>query len=401
MTIANTPRTTANAVTEGSKVTPVDKVLWHLGEPADSPINTLLGGTRFSKDGKGTEEVPGAITKEVAEGVDYKIVEKDPLARAITVNGAIASTSTATIVVDDSSMATVGDLIRNKTTGEVMIIKSITDATTIVVGRNLGSTTHQIADDAVLFIFSFADKQGGSKRGLRSQLASPRTRYLQIFKRTFGVTGTAQAVKLDVNVTTWDEEQTQAAINHKKDIEFAFWANPAADSTTNAAGDTVNLSRGILAEIGAAGTISCSGTLDDTKLFGTVSEQIFQYGPSRKTLFADAKLRSIINKMGRDKVQITSKVNDFGMTVKTIETGHGILDMVACGAFDQFSSEYTTGFGVALDLERVKYKHLNGRDSRLMSDTQTPGDDVLEASFLTEAGLSLYTIPHHKILTVA
>lgn len=402
MAIVATARTTANTVTEGSKATPIDNVLWHLGEPGDSPLNTLLGGDKYSTTGKGTESVAGAIAKEGVSAVDYKIVEKSPLARTVTVNGAIGDTTTLTFVVVDSTNVCVGDTLRNKTTGEIMFVTAIADATHLTVRRNLGGTTVFIGASDVLAIIGYADKQGGSKRGLRSQLAVPRTRYLQIFKRTFGVTGTAQQVKLDVNTSTWDEEQTQAAINHKKDLEFSFWANPAADSTTNAAGDTVSLTRGIISEItGAAnGVIDCSGTLDDTKLFGTVAEQIFSYGPTRKTLFADAKLRSTINKMGRDKILMSVAENKFGMKVTTIETGHGTLDMVACGAFDQFQSAATVGYGVVLDLERVKYKYLNGRDSKLMTDTQTPGDDVYEASYLTECGLCLYTLEHHKIIKV-
>ena len=64
-------------------------------------------------------------------------------------NGAVASTSTTSITIDASDnnkFAVNGAVVVNSETGEVMRASADTTGTTLTVVRNIGGTTHQIAD---------------------------------------------------------------------------------------------------------------------------------------------------------------------------------------------------------------------------------------------------------------
>jgi hypothetical protein len=393
-----TTKTRANAGTEEQLDVEVSSILWHVGEPADCPLLTLIGGDLYTSGQSKPEKVEGRIKKEMSSQVDYKVIEKDPLARTVTMNGAVADTTTGTFTVASSANLTGGETIRNGKTGEIAYVHTVTSATAIVVNRNLGSTAFQVGAADVWKVVGHAVTEGSDKRNMKSQLATPRTRYNQIFKRSFGVTGTGMAVKLVTDVSLWDEEQIQAMANHKKDIEFSFWLNPAADSTTDASSNTVYISRGILAEMGTDQTYNAQGALTEDVFFGPFAEMAFEFGPKRKAFFPDARLRSKINSWPRMKLQTESMKTVYGYNVKEIDTGHGIFEMHPCGVFDEFLDDSAKGVGAVLDLDRVRMKYLEGRDSKLEQDIQTRGKDAREGQYVSEVGISLYSIKHHAYL---
>jgi hypothetical protein len=189
-------------------------------------------------------------------------------------------------------------------------------------------------------------------------------------------------------------------VNFKKDIEFSCWMNPGADSTTDASANTVYLSRGILAEIASdsEGVIGCGGALDEAMFFGTVAEQIFAYGPRRKAFFVDAKLRSMMNSWSRVKLNTVVKDTKYGVTINEIDTGHGVLEVMSAGVFQEIYADADKGIGVALDLDRIVRKFIEGRDSMLETDIQTPGTDAKEGQYVSETGFSVRSIKHHRVV---
>lgn len=400
MTIASSNKTNANLSTENLLDVEVSPVLWHTGEPTECPLVTLLGGKLYKKGVSTPEDVGGKIARQSSKEQSYKVIEKDPLARTATVNGAVADTTTTSVTVDSATNLKAGDTVKNVNTGEFMYIQSIS-TNTLTVERNVGSSSYTIGDDDTLRIVGFAHTEGAAKAAKRSQLAAARTRYLQIFKRTWGLTGTAQKVELVVDTGAWSEEQTQALANHKKDIEFSAWWNPASDSVTDSDSATVYLSRGIIEEIKASSDryTDMNGSFDPDAFFGSVCEDVFRYGPQAKDFFVNSRMRSNINKEARDKHRIISSgKNKLGVHVDEIDTGHGILRMMPCGAFNDFLSNSDQGFGVVLDLGRVKYRFLPGRDTLLESGIQTPGTDAKEGQYITEGGFSVLSLAHHHVI---
>ncbi len=395
-------KTNANASTEELLAVDVTPIIWHVGEPTEAPLITLMGGLLYFKGKNKPESVPSLVKREIADEVAYKVIEKDPLARTLTVNGAVADTTTTTITLDSNTALRVGDTIKNKTQedGEFCFVTAVdSGGADITVKRNIGSTTKEVADNDKFEIVGFAATDGGVKASIKAQLAAPRERRTQIFKRSFGVTDTLKNVVLETkNVDAWDEEKTQALVEHKKDMEYSFWYNPGADSTTDADTNTVNLTRGIVAELAGDSTITWEESISENDFFGPIAEQIFEYGPTKKTAFVDSRFKSIIGDWSRVKQQTRPKESVYGINIITLETNHGILDIMTNGVFNKFSPDTQKGLMVVLDLERVTYKHIKNRDTKYEDMIQTPGTDAREAQYVTEGGLLLKSLLHHKLV---
>ena len=392
----------ANASSEGRLDIDVSPVIWHLAEPTDTPLNTLVGGDLYS-DGKSTPtKVAGKIKKEVALETSYKVIEKNPLARTWVGGAAVADTTTTTVPMVNAAGIQAGMLLRaqNQAAPEVLLVITYTSSTSLECRRNLGSTAYTIAAGTTFVCIGFASKQGGSKRSIRAQLADPRTRYAQIFKNTYGISGSLDQSKLVVDINAWDEEMKQAGREHQMDKEYAFWFNAAADSSTDSGSNTVYMTRGIIAELMTDSECytNANGTFDEDFFFNTVLANAFKYGPSRKTLFADAELLGRIDKWARDRLKVHSDDNDYGLAITELISVHGTVEIVHAGNFGQVLSTNESCFGVFLDLDRVVYKYMQKRDSQMTENTQTPGDDVREATLLSEVGLSLRSLKHHHVV---
>jgi hypothetical protein len=408
MSITTAARTTANATTEGNLRRDVSDELFHIGEPTSYPLHTLLGGKLYTDGGTSPQEVKGIIGKENTISPKYSVIEKSPLSRTVETATAIADTTTTTLVTADNTMCRIGDTLCNQVSGEIVSVYAVdAGGANLSIRRNLGSTSFQVLATDTWKIVGNAFAEGAAKASLVSILAAERERRLQIFKRGFSVTGTMAASLVEAgNKGTnaqWDEEMAQAAVAHKLDIENSWWMNAAADSTTNAAGGTVNLTRGIIAEIDGNSTdanrrIKTGGALTADMFFGSVSEALFDYGPRRKRLFADATLRSAIDKLVREKQRVENKLTKYGLYVQEVETSHGILEIISCGTFSEHLGDSKAGFGVVLDTDRLVYKTMEGRDSKYEVDIQTPGTDAREGQFLTECGLSVRSLSHHRII---
>ncbi len=391
----------ANASTEEILGTEVTDIIWHVGEPTDSPLHALLGGMLYLDGGNKPQEVSGKIKKETTDEVAYKVIEKNPLARTVKANGAVNATDT-TITLDSNANLRVGDTIKNKTQedGEFLLVYAVdSGGADISCRRNLGSTGKLVADNDQFEIVGYAATDGGAKASLKAQLAAPRTRYVQIFKRTFGITGTLSEVRLETTkVNAWDEEQVQGLVEHKKDMEFSAWFNPGTDSSTDADSNTVYFSRGIVAELAGDNTIDAGGAVSEKDFFGRICEEIFEFGPSRKAFFADTRFRSVMADWGRVKLQTTVGTDKYGFQIKVLETDHGILDVMPNGVFNKFLPESQRGFATALDLERIVRKNIKNRDTRFKDNIEAQGQDAREAEYLSEVGWSIRSLPHHKVV---
>ena len=111
--------------------------MFTLLEPNGSaPLNALLSMT----------------SSEGTDDPEYKNFRDELPDRKLSVNGAVASASTTAITVDagnDNLFAVAGTIIVNSETGEVMRCTADSTATGLTVERNIGGTSHTIADGAM------------------------------------------------------------------------------------------------------------------------------------------------------------------------------------------------------------------------------------------------------------
>ncbi len=322
--------------------------------------------------------------------------------RTLTVNGAVANTTGTTITVDnddDEAFVVAGTILQNQTTGEIMRATADANlgANTIAVERNIGGTSHQIADDAVLVIAGHADQEGGTSPTAISFDPTTDFNFTQIFKTAVQVSGTLQNTYL----RTGDKEQeqlTKALKLHMGDIERAMFfgkrheANGSTASPTRFTGGLLNQITNVTdgASFGAS-----ANTITEKEFDRLLIETIFAFGSSEKVAFCGARVISNLMEIGKNRWQPTQIDNAYGVSLTRYTTYAGDLLVYMHPMFRQTGM---TEEMIILDMGELKFRYLQGRDTQLIRDIQAPDFDGVKHMYMTECGLEMTQAKvHHRI----
>jgi len=203
-----------------------------------------------------------------------------------------------------------------------------------------GSDT--VTDGENILIIGNAYKEGSDKSTPRQEAATMNYNYTQIFKDGFGISKTLMASK----TYGGDEYGTMGGV-----LEFL--------------------------ENGGAKTKSVS-TLTETA-WNDWLRDIFEYHSSEpRYIFCSGLILQAINTWGASKLQLMPK--DFNALADSTKTGY-------------------EGTAVALILDHLKLRPMEGRDTKLYTNIQTPGADRREDEFLTELSLEVRLPQTAGILT--
>ena len=348
--------------------------MFTLLEPNGSaPLNALLSMT----------------SSEGTDDPEYKNFRDELPDRKLSVNGAVASASTTAITVDagnDNLFAVAGTIIVNSETGEVMRCTADSTATGLTVERNIGGTSHTIADDAMLFIAGSAYEEGASSPTGVSFDASVATNFTQIFRTSFQVTETLNATNLRTGDKE-DEMATKALKMHMSDIERAMFFGKKHESNGSTSqprrftgGLTTTLSNVI-----DRSTASSSMSEDQFDRF--LIEDIFAFGSKQKLAFCGAKIAGHLQKIGKNRWSPTQIDDTYGINFTNYSTFAGDLMVHLHPQFRQVPG--MDNAMIILDFPYLKYRFLDGRDTQLLRDRQAPDLDAKKHEYLTECGLEL------------
>ena len=321
--------------------------------------------------------------------------------RKLQINGAVASTSTASITVDaadDQQFVVPGTIIVNVDTGEVMRATAAPSSNAIAVERNIGGTSHQIADDANLIIGGFADTEGGSAPIAISFDPTMDFNFTQIFKTAVQVTGTLQNTYL----RTGDKEQeqlTKALKMHMSDIERAMFFGKRAEvngSTASPLRFTGGLRNSITTVTDGASYGASSNVITEKEFDRLLIENIFAYGGSEKVAFCGARVISNLMEIGKNRWQPTAIDNAYGVSLSRYTTYAGDLLVYMHPMFRQVPTMDKEM--IILDMSELNYRYMQGRDTQLIRDIQAPDFDGVKHMYQTECGLEmLQSKVHHRI----
>ena len=112
-----------------------------------------------------------------------------------------------------------------------------TTSTTLAVTRNIGGTSHQIADNAVLFVAGYAAAEGDTSPTAITFDATVVSNYTQIFRTAFQVSNTLQSTHLRTG-DKLDESMTKALKLHMSDIERAMFFGRKVESNGSTSAPT-------------------------------------------------------------------------------------------------------------------------------------------------------------------
>ena len=336
-------------------------------------------------------------SSEPTDDPEYKNFRDELPDRTMTVNGAVASTSTASITIDaadDNKFAIKGAIIINQTTGEVMQATADTTATTLAVTRNIGGTSHQIADNAVLFVAGFAAAEGATSPTAITFDATVTNNYTQIFRTAFQVSNTLASTYLRTG-DKMDEAMTKALKLHMSDIERAMFfgnkheASGSTASPTRYTGGLTNSLTNVVDLATSHATYGCGSANNMTEegLDKLLISTVFKYGSKQKIAFVGETCAALLQKIGKARWQPTAIEGSYGINLTQYSTFAGDLMVHLHPQFRQLAHMKTAM--VIVDFPYLVYRYLEGRDTQLLENRQAVDADSQKSEYLTECGLEL------------
>lgn len=336
-------------------------------------------------------------SSESTDDPEFKNFRDELPERRMTADGAVASTSTGTITLaasDDNRYAIAGAIVINARTGEVMHVTDDTTSTTLTVDRNIGGTSHEVADEDELFIAGFAAQEGADTPTPISFDATVAFNYTQIFRTAFSVTGTLDATYLRTG-SKMDEAMTKALKLHMSDIERAMFfgsrheANGSSSQPTRFTGGLLNSLSNVVdlstdyADYGGA----AAGEMTEEGFDDLLISEVFKFGSKQKICFCGAGVANQLQQIGKDRWNPTAVEGAYGVNLTRYTTFAGDIMVHLHPQFRQIPGMRDAM--VLIDFPYLMYRYLEGRDTQLLENRQNPGADSTKHEYLTECGLEL------------
>lgn len=333
---------------------------------------------------------------EVARNPKFDWLEDELQPRWDAINAAAGYASGITaIVVDNAVYFTKFDIVKVPRTGEVMLVTAYDTGTqTLTVTRGFGLTAAAaLVDNDPLVIIGNVNEEGAGTREIKSTQEVNKFNYTQIFKTPFGVTNTQAASKMyggkDLNY-----QQMKKGVEHRIDMGRAFTMGERKEDTS---GGKVKRSTGGLLSFLNKNNYDAGGQTTQAEFDNNISEVVFKYGSKEKILLASARLISVINQWALGKLQINQEAKKYGLSIFEYITPFGKFQIMNYQHI--LEGAVYGGYGIVIDPENIKYRPLEGRDTKLETNIQANDADQRVDQYITEAGLEVRNPETHAVLT--
>jgi hypothetical protein len=349
-------------------------------------ILTNAGKDPVTKKGK-------AMKKKETTDPEFKWYEDDFGSRTVTTTTGqtgknIASTPQVVLATGQGERVSVGDVIKFVTAGYTFLV-TVVSTDTLTLSNELGGLTGTVDLSSLeAWIVGNANEEGASLRAIKGTTASEKVGYCQIFRTPFGVTETSKNTKTFIRENDLDYQRRKKGIEHMVDIERAFLFGKKAKITTGT--HPRRFTMGVIDEIDTYATAN----VDTEAEFEAFLEDAFRNGNVEKYALCGAAFITQVNQWAKNKLMILPKDKTYGLQIVQYVSPHGTLNLI--------KHELLTGtkygnYCVVLDMEALTYRYLSTRDTKLMTDRQSPGDDEIIEEYLTETGLQFEQESRHAI----
>lgn len=178
-------------------------------------------------------------------------------------------------------------------------------------------------------------------------------------------------------------------------IEQAFWFGEKKSDTTGTQGHPRRATGGVLEHINSGNSYvqNQNGPLTAPD-FNTFLREGFTYGNSEKILFAGGLVLQAVNEMARGQIQTKPLETTYGIKINQWVTAFGTVNIVHN---PNFVEDYAS-YAFLLDMECYKYRYINNRDTKLMTNIQANDVDGQVDQYLTECGLQRNQSPRSALL---
>ena len=323
------------------------------------------------------------------------------MARWVVAETALADATTVTLGTGEGALVAAGDLLKVVDTDEVIRVESVA-GDTLTVTRGFGTTkAAEIPESAKVVIMGNAMAQGTGASAEKYNNTVPFFNYTQIFKTTYSITNTLDAMKT-YGGKELNRIRKKKGIEHAESIEFALLLGERKLDTSGP--QPLTTTGGILQFLKGTAptkTLDTSSVTDlkaQKKALDDFIEEVMTYGSGRKLWLCSPSILNFVNNIAYDKLNIIQADNDktFGLDITQWRTPHGTLNITQ----HPLLTHGLAGYSIVLDTDELAYRPLAGRNTQLKTNVQNNDEDGKREMYITEAGLELRQPLKHGIFIV-
>lgn len=333
------------------------------------------------------------LSKESAYNTRFQWLEEDLMSVWVESNTTIAAGITALVLkAGQGVQVAVEDLLRVAVTGEVLRVTAIaTD--TITVTRGFGGTVAaQITANDKIVVLGNAMMQGGVSPAEKYVNTRTQYNYTQIVKTPFSLTNTLDAVKL-YGGKEYSRLANRKGIEHGRSLEQMLLFGVRSEDVAGA--QPVLTTGGVLQFMkGTTNDLNINESLLTLDKFFELAETIFTYGNQTKLWLVSPRWMTAVAKIAADFIHTDASDKTLGLEITSVKTPHGTLKMVQHPLFNNGFYDLS----LALDMEEITYRPLQGRDTKLETNIQNNDEDGRRDQYITEAGLEFKQPKKHTLL---
>lgn len=386
-----TPRAAASIVTglrgpeqheTGIVIPDVQDVIVHY-QPDAVPFQTLI--TRI-RDKKSTTQYR------------FDWIEADEYPRELELTGAaLVADTTLDVTAGDEARVAANYILLNTRTGEQVSVDS-TSSGVVTVTRDIGDTgqVDMVAGDRLVFTRPVYE-DGADVGTLKTQLDTLKFNYTETIRTPFGFTGRDIVTELYGGRDPKNKVRTMS-VEHRKSIELAAFTGARRTITGT---HIRSLTGGVKWWINSnVWDISSTGTVSERAFVEFLEEGMrwgkggHQNGSGIKYLFCSRRWLTEINFWGHDRIRFKAVDKELGLNFAQYESPHGKVFLVPTPTLDQAMPDSA----FLLDLNHIRYRFLQERDTRLLKDRGGNGIDGETHEYMTDFGLQVELEASHSYL---
>lgn len=332
--------------------------------------------------------------------VEHGYFSKTMVFPSIKLDGAIADGVDTTWTVDSTDNVLAGDLYRVQSTGEIVRVASVDSGTTLTVRRATGAVAGAaIADNVNCYYVGNAFEQGSNAPASRLMNPVRVINHTQIFRNSWQLPGTMEAVLPIVGDNVVAESKQDCAMFHSLAIEASMIFGQKSGQIVN--NQYLTTMSGIVetvrSQAPAGNTTTAGGTTTFAQL-ETALNGVFDVSTNGRTgnqrlLMVGGGARSVVNGIGRlsGDYQIVDGQTSFGLQFSMFRTSRGEFKMIEHPLLNSNDDWKKMAFAIDLPSLRVPYlrrtKHLQfGMDGKYVQN----GQDAVGGTLTTELTMEIH-----------
>jgi hypothetical protein len=348
---------------------------------------------------------------ETAVQVEHGFFTKTMLFPLMTLSGAIADGVINIFNLTTTENLVPGMLFRAESTGEVVLLNSVLSGTQVNVTRGIGSTPAAIADGVNMYQTGSAFEESSLRPNALGINTVRITNLTQIFRNSWGVSGSAQATQVIAGESTVAESRMECSAFHAADIEKALFFGTKSQGTRN--GQPFRTMDGLRSIVGnlayyppsyAAVNINAAGGTTNFTQLETLLDPVFNQATDPKVgnervLFVGGTARKVINNIGRlnSTYYIQNGATSYGLQFGQFNIARGTFRMIEHPLFN--SNADWSKYAFAVDLSTFKAAYLGGRRTKKEDIMDGNGIDAVGGSLTTEVTCVVKNPPANALIT--